>query len=295
MSRVRRPPPLPPPPARDSVPVRDVPAPIRPHAEWADKHLGNDDGKLDRSELDAYRAAYGSNAGLRPTLDALSRQFELGTTTPATRTVVSPEASALAARLVHAGGSADGLDVAAVSREVAALPVELLRRIEASGIRFVACRESVTDELASLRGVTPRGWPPGSTWDQVPGLYDPGTKRVVVATKSGPSGARVVPETGNAHGSAELLLHELGHALDANKTLGFTSANADFRRAWDADRPALERAHETYLLQPGDAGPQEALAEVLARVLGKHSAEADRTPHLRDFVTHHLDRLGVHD
>jgi hypothetical protein len=53
----------------------------------------------------------------------------------------------------------------------------------------------VTDVMTKLRGVTPRGWPKGMTWDNVPGLQASSTKRVILGGKG-------------EHGCVSLAVHE---------------------------------------------------------------------------------------
>lgn len=190
------------------------------------------------------------------------------TTTPA-RTQPAPAgddadtAFQRARRLVTAGGSATSEDADVVARSMQSLPPGVLDAIERSGVKIVAARGSVTDVLTNLRGVRPRGWPPGATWDQVPGVYDPSRRTVVVATEDR-NGRRVLSR---AHGSFSLTLHEVGHGVSHRSALGRStgSDSAAFREAYEADVPRLRERNQTYLLQSGDAGPSEAYAESFAR------------------------------
>ena len=181
---------------------------------------------------------------------------------------------AVARRLVRAGGSATQEDVDAVVGELEKMPLAQLQQMERNGTRVVAARGSVTDARTELRGVQPRGWPPGKTWDQVPGAFMPDTNEVIVATQEGPNGGRQVPPTGSSHGSANLVLHEAGHALDYRG--GKPSDSAEFQRAYEADRAAMP----TYLQQPGAAGREEAYAETLALYLQDPAECRRRYPNL---------------
>lgn len=71
------------------------------------------------------------------------------------------------------------------------------------------------DDLGHLRGVLPRGHDVDSTWDTVPGAYDP-TRRVCACGGGG-----------HGHGSTSLALHEGSHALD--DALGLASGSDEFR------------------------------------------------------------------
>ncbi len=298
---------MPPPVSREApdgpqppVPLARLPAALQPKARWVDERFGNGDGRLGKRELNAYEKAFGADAGHRATIEALRAQLEPGGRPPPVplRTVTVPAtldaaAVAVARRLVRPGGSGTAEDEGAVVAELAKLPAALLERVERARIKVVACRGSVTDYRVDLRGVQPRGWPPGTTWDDVPGMHLADRGEVVVATTDGPNGSRGVPDHGNGHGSFGIVAHELGHALDAKGVLGTDSKSPAFRAAWEADRPALVRNGETYLLQPGDAGPEEAFAEVGARYFGADAGLRRSYPSLHGFFRDTARVLGI--
>jgi hypothetical protein len=172
--------------------------------------------------------------------------------------------------LVINGGSGTGEDIEAVVREAAMLPESVFDRFESKRIRIVACRESITDFETSLRGVTPRGWPAGMTWDTVPGTYLEDRRRVVIATID-LGGQRVVPtsESGR-HSSTNLTLHESLHGFDYSgrhailRDRGFVTArNADFDRLGD------------YYRQAGSPGLEETFAESGARFVADGTMAGD--------------------
>ena len=195
------------------------------------------------------------------------------TTTPTTTTPTSNVDAAAAERLekarslVRAGGTGTQADAEAVARAMQNLPAALLEKAQGK-VDIVACRGAITDYMTELKGVRPRGWPPGSTWDIVPGVFNPNTNEVVVGTLGSATNRRV-PAKGEGHGSADVVFHELAHALDdasvLNPGTGRASHDADFRAAYAKDLDSLRKHNETYLLQEGDAGPQEAYAETFAR------------------------------
>ncbi|MFO1162206.1 MAG: DUF1353 domain-containing protein [Reyranellaceae bacterium] len=175
-----------------------------------------------------------------------------------------------ARRLVVNGGSGTGDDIEAVAREAAMLPDSVLSRFESKGIRIIACRESVTDFETGLRGVQPRGWPPGSTWDTVPGTYFQDKRRVVIATID-LDGQRVVPTRDSGrHGSTNLTVHESLHGFDYSgrhailRDRGFVTART-------ADFPRLG----TYEQQAGSAGLEETFAESGARFVADATMSGD--------------------
>lgn len=180
------------------------------------------------------------------------------------------EAREIAARLVRPGGTGTAEDAAIVAADLAQLPVEVLRYMEAKGVTVVAARGSVTDYIAELRGVTPRGWPPGTSWDTVPGLAR-GTE-VVIAVRNGR-----VPPTGDGHGAYSLLIHETFHGIDHGG--GELSHGQAFRDARQADYANLS----DYEKQAGDAGLQETFAETAARYFGGDPTLQTELPNIYAF------------
>jgi Flp pilus assembly pilin Flp len=177
-------------------------------------------------------------------------------------------AAQLAGALVSTAGTATAADRAAVVAEIAKLPVGGLVALQKSGIKITVVRNSIVEALPALKGVRPRGWPPGATWDSVPGSYDPATKQVVIATRGG-----VVPPTGNGHGSVSLAAHETAHAIDAA-----TGGHNDpaFLAARNQDLAGLS----AYEKQPGAAGLEESYAESMARYYGNPAAMQTTSPAL---------------
>lgn len=216
--------------------------------------------------------------------------------TPVRGAAPDPRSVAIAERMVRAGGTAQAEDVALVRAELARLPYQVLQLAERRGLTVVAARESVTDHATHLRGQLPRGWPPGSTWDTVPGTYLGGPNReVVVATNSSPTGGREVASTGEGHGAYSLLIHEFAHGLDRESALGqrFTSSSSEFALAYEADRASLQRHGETYLLQSGAAGREEAFAEAYARFVAGDPSLRARAPNLHAYFDQMHRALGV--
>jgi hypothetical protein len=161
--------------------------------------------------------------------------------------------------LVVAGGSATLADLVAARAAAAQLPLAVAGFLLRKGARVVVCRGSITDHETALKGVRPRGWPEGQTWDIVPGVYLPGRKQVVIATVDGPGGRTIAPR-GTGHGSVDLLLHEAMHGHDFLKGHRLLKQRA-FRDARTADLAVLG----DYERQSGDAGLQETYAESAAR------------------------------
>ncbi len=184
----------------------------------------------------------------------------------------------IAAAVTGTAGTGDTADAALVMEELVRLPTNLLGFLTASGTTVKACRGSVTDYAADLRGIQPRGWPPGATWDQVPGMQRPDTKEVVIAVVGHDRGAPRVPGTGERHGSANLVIHETAHGVDFSVT-PHLSAGTRFGAArfpHVAVLPAYER-------QPPPAGQEETLAESCARFYAADRFSAEVTPALHKY------------
>ena len=180
-------------------------------------------------------------------------------------------------KLLGLGGSADASDLAAVRSTAAQLPSQVLSFLRLKGARIIVCRGSITDHAKDLKGVRPRGWPAGMTWDIVPGVYLPNRKQVVVATLPMPGGRRL-PVRGEGHGSFNLLLHEAMHGHDFLKNHRLLRANK-FVAARTADFARLG----SYEQQAGDAGLQETYAESAARAFGRDTTLPAAWPQLAKF------------
>jgi hypothetical protein len=199
-----------------------------------------------------------------------------------------PTSVELANSLVSAAGSGDAADAALVAARLAVFPVAVLARLQQNRTRVRACRNSITDHLVSLRGVQPRGWPPGSTWDSVPGIFNPASNEVVIAivghdTPAGPH----VPLSGEGEGSADLVVHETGHGLDMGGGSPFLSAGATFIAARNADLNQLTQ----YELQPTPAGEEETFAESGARFF---ISQDSMMPNLHAFWDNIANELAAH-
>lgn len=186
---------------------------------------------------------------------------------------------ALATSLVKAGGSGTAEDAKLVAESLAKLPKSSLEQMQKNGTKVIACRGSVTDYRTDLKGVQPRGWPPGSTWDSVPGSNMRDKNEVVIAvtghnTPAGPH----VPKTGEGHGSVNMVVHEASHSLDRGSPS--PSQSEEFTKAREADMSKLPN----YEKQTGEGGPRETYAESAAR----HAEGKDQdTPHLKKYWDDH--------
>ncbi|MFE5410138.1 hypothetical protein [Microbacterium sp. NPDC056569] len=175
--------------------------------------------------------------------------------------------------IAEIGGTADEADRSAVVAEMIKIPLPALEALKRKGTKVVVCRNSVTEIRTDLRGVRPRHWSPGKSWDTVPGLNDPARNRVIIATRNGR-----VPPTGDGHGAANLVLHEVGHAIgDAVTTGGVTDPR--FVAARDADKARLDN----YEGDANPAGVRETYAESFARFYSNDPDDAQAYPRLHAY------------
>jgi hypothetical protein len=152
---------------------------------------------------------------------------------------------------------------------IEALPVPVRDKLREAGIKIAVGRR-VTEIMPEFKGVTPRGWPKGTTWDNAEGLYHGGVKKAIVTEKYIGRVSGLEISTGRAEG---VLRHEVGHAYDAALE-SFSSTN-EFKTAHNADRSMMDEAISeklAYFLQLGGAGRQEAFAEVFGEINGGGAA-----------------------
>lgn len=175
----------------------------------------------------------------------------------------------IASQMTTPGGTGTQEDVALVIAELVKLPLPILGHMQKNGVRVVVCRNSITEVLTHLRGVRPNGWPPGASWDNVHGS---GGDPVVIATDAR-SGRRVL----NHEGSFNIVLHEVGHALD--RVSSQASLTGKFRLAREAHLDRLP----AYFLQAEPAGQSETYAESFAQVFGGDQTVGLKFPKLQSY------------
>ncbi|QDU95094.1 hypothetical protein Pla8534_29060 [Lignipirellula cremea] len=180
---------------------------------------------------------------------------------------VSPVSADFRARTAEAAGT---------------IPSGVWRRLKDGGwqVRMAAF---VVDADPSLRGIQPRGWPDGTTWEHTDAVHLPAKRLLVFAEKRRNREGQVVDSTRVEN----VLRHEVGHAFD--RALGgddYYSSGTTFISAYfrDLARMAAEdRGELQYYLQRGPAGRQEAFAESFAIILGGGSASHRESSFTRSF------------
>jgi hypothetical protein len=189
--------------------------------------------------------------------------------------VIKKEAFAL----TRAAGTGDDMDRALVAAELSKLPDHMLQKMKDNGTTVAVCRDSVTEVRTDLAGQTPRGWQNGKTWDSVPGLHDPNTNTVIIATRGhGSPDGPYVPPTGDGHGSSNLVIHEASHGIDHGSG-DLSGSDAAFNAARDADIGTLN----SYENNDNAAGGEETYAESAARYYGGDPNDAANHPNLHNY------------
>ena len=195
----------------------------------------------------------------------------------------------VAEQLVHTGGTATGADKDAVARHLAGtMSLSQLRQMQQSGLHITAARGSVTDYLTNLKGVHPRGYPPGASWDTVPGTVDPADPHnIIVATHAGPNGTRELPGAAQSS-SADVALHETGHAINRlGGTAQMASDKPDFMAAYTADASHGPLADGYYHQADAKAGRDEAYAESHAEYMHDPNRMKTEYPQLYAYWQQH--------
>lgn len=146
---------------------------------------------------------------------------------------------------------AKGGNINIIKRNLDKLPKSILSVLSAKGVKIVAVKDSVTEYLTHLKGVHPRGWPLGKTWDNVAGAHDSGV--VVIATSG-----KFPTSTFN------MPLHEIGHGYDYAK--GYLSRESSFKEVSSSILPGSK-----YFSQGGNAGLSEKFAESFSHYYGGYA------------------------
>jgi hypothetical protein len=181
-----------------------------------------------------------------------------GAATPTTLPDVPKEVRLRFPGLVRALGAAlriEDYDAPVVQRHVedlSQIPPRLLRRLCRAGVREVHLANRGAAELdrnQHLKGRHPRGYPPGATWDDVAGAYNPVARSIVAGR--------------GVHASASVALHEVGHALgDRFRFDSHSQLISAHRRLYRRLSPYEQRGGLGAL-----AGRRELLAEAIAVLL----------------------------
>lgn len=130
------------------------------------------------------------------------------------------------------------------------LPPSLLSKLVENDVKIKLFNGKLTDNVgaAYLKGIKPRGYNNGATWDDVPGM---GGKQTVFV-KIGAS------DKGHGHGSVNLEFHELAHSID-HIVYRDLSQDQKFKSIWSKEVRLLF-PNQSYFINY----PEEYFAEVFA-------------------------------
>lgn len=106
--------------------------------------------------------------------------------------------------------------------DLSKLPPELINRFIDSGGSVIVGNGAITEidpNLARLKGVQPRGWPKGTSYDDVAGVFNPQTATVVLGNIPGAINTPV----------SNFAFHEFGHGIDSlEKKISLVSTEDSF-------------------------------------------------------------------
>jgi hypothetical protein len=150
------------------------------------------------------------------------------------------------------------------------LPEPVLSSLADAGVKLFVGNKTVPDLNGNrdLKGVQPRGWAAGQTWDVVPGSYNPDNRGINAGV--------------GVHGTASLVLHETGHAIGHLLKYDYSDKLHSFHaQLYDKLTP-----YERQGGPGGAAGKQEFLAESVGRYIMYGHAEAAKrySPEYADWV-----------
>lgn len=160
-----------------------------------------------------------------------------------------------------------------ISNHLDKIPKRIKEVLNENNVKF-QFGEKLTEMLPDLKGLTPRGWAPGSTFDSCKGVFRGAEKAVYISEKYLPRGGKnfIAP---SYQSIKTTVFHETGHAFDFVQKRRF-SDNLKFKKAYTKDVASLSqdtvrRNRIGYMLQKGEAGRQETFAEIFAEELGQGS------------------------
>lgn len=164
-----------------------------------------------------------------------------------------------------------------VEKQIAAYPEKVKKLLNDNGISYKA-GSNLTEMFPELKGTQPRGWPAGSTWDPVRGIFHYETKSIAVVEKYTPLGSTKLKSMSN-ESIKGVLNHETGHGFNRTISGGYSSTT-EFKTAYTNDLrtigtvESMQKKGIEYFYQGGSqAGRDETFAEVFADLMGTGSSD----------------------
>lgn len=157
-----------------------------------------------------------------------------------------------------------------IAQQFTCVPANVRAALQRSGYHLTLSR-TVPSAVPSTLGKQVRGYQRTTTWNNIFGMFNRGSKQVIMAEYAESEGAspQLVTLT-DTRRRLGILKHECGHAVD--EMLQNYSHSAAFASAYNKGVARLSRAYDRqmleYYLQAGDAGKEEAFAEVFAIACG---------------------------
>lgn len=205
---------------------------------------------------------------------------------------VAPAHAKAVGKQLRAAGTSSADDAKVVAEKLAKLPPKVIDNLNKANIKTECCRGAITEAMPDLAGVLPRGWHETTTWDQVPGVYSPNNKKLVVGTNDAGGGNRAI--------DLKLVGHEAGHAFDDSDGKPKRD-NKDFVAARKADIdaavagrakspkattwPGMFGPRDNYFLTAKEGGTNDAGAtsETFADSFARHATGDTAWPALKAF------------
>ncbi|MDN2488111.1 hypothetical protein MML63_20980, partial [Kosakonia sacchari] len=203
------------------------------------------------------------------------------------------------------------IDITDIQIQLHKIPLNVLKMAHSLGQFITATNDNITNhpDRRQLKGITPRGWPEGVTWDTVPGLGALGQEadasihpdETIIAVSQNEQGAWLLAE---GHSSTNLVLHEYAHALD--RSLGekaqmgekgagdigdFLSKRRSFVSVWEQDLGHTDpTSDDNYYWQGGsESGAEEAFAEGFSDLYS--GANFRNWPNIKAYISHKMQQL----
>ena len=136
------------------------------------------------------------------------------------------------------------------------IPQNVIDAVNAKGGKVVVGAKGMGDFMPELKGITPRGWPPSLSWDDIAGGY----ARDLQTAYAG---------IGRGSSSGEIALHEYGHMVGVLLNRDTSSGYNDDSRIKALQSQLYDNFHP-YLQQGGkngSAGRSEFFAELFSATL----------------------------
>jgi hypothetical protein len=160
---------------------------------------------------------------------------------------------------------------ARLEKKLQQLPNNVVENLRQAGYKIIAA-PTIVDAMPGLKGLSPRGWPEETTFDDSDGTHDNVSKRIIAPMRVKYDGQWGVVER------PEVVVHQIGHALDFHN--GFLSSQKEFVAAFNKDMShgLLNKRDPIikYFSQPDGVGRQEAFATIFGLVLTGPENETDR-------------------